>query len=280
MKPPAIMVSAHSGFCFGVRRALDIAARALKKGKKVYSLGPIIHNPQVVAEFLAKGLKIIKDIRSIGGKKAVFLIPSHGISPGAKTQNAEFIDTTCPLVARVQNIVKTLKDSGHFIVIVGNKSHPEVKGLKGIAGPKSCVVKNKAEAKALRIKSKKVALISQTTSALSDFKDVFSVMAKKNFTELASFNTVCKNTIDRQHHARLIAKKVGAMIIIGGRSSANTSKLAASCKEVNKNTYHIESGRDLKIKVVKGKNKVGIATGASTPPYAIREVVKKIKGVQ
>lgn len=278
MSKTRIIISSNSGFCFGVKRALDIAKRALAGGRTIYSLGPIIHNPQVVRDFSGKGLKIIKDVKKIGSKKEFLLIPSHGISPNVlRKRNISYIDTTCPLVGRVQNIVKDLKEKRYFIIIVGDGKHPEVKGLIGIAGKNSCVLANKNQAKALNLKAKKVALISQTTATLADFKGILSEIAKKNFTRLVNFNTVCKNTIDRQKKAVSIAERVEAMIVIGGKNSANTSKLIRTCKRVNKNTRHIESKDDLKMSFLKGKKNIGIATGASTPPYAIKEVVEKIR---
>ena len=280
MSKKKIIISPYSGFCFGVKRALEIAEGALKKKKMIYSLGPIIHNPQVVKELSSKGLKIINSVNIVRKKTGAVLIPSHGVSPSVlKNENVIFIDTTCPFVNRVQNIVKRLKKKGYFIVIVGDKKHAEVKGLMGIAGKKALVLKDKAEAKHFNVKSKKLALISQTTASLSSFRDVLSEIAKKDLTELVSYNTVCKNTTDRQNEARRIARKVDAMIIVGGKNSANTTKLAKTCRKVNKSTYHIESEKDLKTKSIKKKNTIGIATGASTPPYAIEEVVKKIRRI-
>lgn len=277
MNKRKIVVSSNSGFCFGVKRALDIAQAALKKKGKVYSLGPIIHNPQVVRDFSEKGLKIVKDINRAVPEKAAFLIPSHGINPEALlNKKGACIDTTCPLVSRVQKIVKDLRRRGYLTVIVGDRKHPEVKALAGIAGRNSVVLKDRKKAGALKLESKKIAVVSQTTASFSSFKEILSEIAKKDFTELVSFNTVCRNAIDRQKEAGRIAGRVGAMLVIGGRQSANTSRLADTCRSVNKNTYHIESGKNLKRKFFKGKKSIGIATGASTPPDAIKEVVKKI----
>ena len=281
MSKTKIVISSNSGFCFGVKRALDIAKRALKTQKTIYSLGPIIHNPQVVREFSDMGLVVAGDMEKLC-KDCTLLIPSHGISPDVlKGRSFTCIDTTCPLVGRLQKIVKDLKEKGYFIIIVGNKKHPEVKGLKGIAGRKSHVLKDKKEAKDFKLpsKSKKVALISQTTASLANFKEILSEMTKKDFAEFIHFNTVCKNTIDRQKEAASLAKRVEAMIVIGGKNSANTSKLAKACKNINKNTYHIESFEDLRMNFLKGRKTIGIVTGASTPPYAIREVVKKIRRI-
>ena len=281
MNKTKIIVSDYSGFCFGVKRALDIAEKALKKRDTVYSLGPIIHNPQVVREFSGKGLKITRDIKGIKNRNTVLLVPSHGINPDLlKDKNITYVDTTCPLVGRVQKTVKDMREKGYFIVIVGNKKHPEVKGLKGIAGNNSRVIKDKKEAKASRLRSKKVALISQTTASVTAFEGVLSELAKKKLKELISFNTVCKNTTDRQEEARRIAGKVEAMVIIGGKQSANTTKLAKTCRKANRNTYHIESETDLRTDFLKGKKTIGIAAGASTPPSAIRETIKKIRRIE
>jgi len=278
MRKTKIIVSPYSGFCFGVRRALEIAEKALRGKKKVYSLGPIIHNPQVVSEFKKKGLAIIDGLRAIDFKNTRVLIPSHGTSPKIlKDKRASYVDTTCPLVARVQNIVRGLRERGYFIVIVGDKKHPEVKGLSGMAGRNSCVLKDRNEARKIGFTAKKIAVISQTTASVSNFRDILSEITKKEFDELLSINTVCKNTIDRQKKAQAIARKVDAMFIIGGKQSANTTKLAGICKKVNSRTYHIESGRDLKGKMLRNARKIGIATGASTPPYAIREFTAKVK---
>lgn len=255
-----------------------MAEKSLAKHKTVYSLGPIIHNPQVVSEFSKKGLKIIKNINKLKAGSAA-LLPSHGIDPYIlRNRKMPFIDTTCPLVEKVRELVRDLRKKGYFIVIVGDRKHPEVKGLVGIAGKNFCaVVKDKKEARSLAASPKKMALISQTTALLSRFKDVVREMAKGDFAELSSFNTVCKNTIARQAEAKRIAGRVEAMLVIGGKQSANTAKLAGVCRKINKNTYRIESEKDLKEHLLKGKRKIGIATGASTPPYAIREVIGKIK---
>jgi 4-hydroxy-3-methylbut-2-enyl diphosphate reductase len=277
-----IIVSSQTEFCFGVRRALTIAGDALKKRGTVYSLGPIIHNPQVVGEFEKKGLKIIKSIRDAGPGRGALLIPSHGISPDVlkRKKRLTFIDTTCPLVGRVQSIVRDLKKKGYCIIIVGDRKHPEVKGLVGIAGKDSRVLKDRKEARELALPSARIALISQTTASVMRFKEILSEIAKKDFKELAGFNTICKNTIDRQREARRIAQKVEAMIVVGGRNSANTTKLARVCRKVNKNTRHIESGRDLRGSFIRNKRMIGIATGASTPPSAIREVIRKIRRIE
>ena len=257
-----------------------MANAALRKNKKVYSLGPIIHNPQVVDRFSKKGLKVIKSVRKEVLKGASLVIPSHGVNPSIlKAKCSRFIDTTCPFVRRVQEIIKRLKKEGYFIIIVGDKKHPEVKALASIAGKNCCILKNKKEAKRLKFKAKKLALISQTTASLLSFKEILSEAAKGDFKELVGYNTVCKNTIDRQAKAALLAGKVDAMIVIGGKNSANTSRLAEICKCINVNTHHIEHEGNLNTSLLRNKKTIGVAAGASTPPYAINEVIEKIRRI-
>lgn len=278
MNKTSITVSHYSGFCFGVNRALQIAEEALKKYKVIYSWGPIIHNPQVVEKFSKKNLKIIKDISELKEKKTVFLIPSHGIDPEIiKGKNLICFDTTCPLVKRVQNIMKGLVKKGYFIVIVGKRDHPEVKSLIGIAKDKCIVVKNKQEAEKINLCGRKVAIISQTTSSKSDFNECVDAIAGKNISGLEIFDTICRDTIDRQNAAIEIAKNVDVMFVIGGKNSSNTTLLARLCSQVNKKTHHIESEKELKQYMIMDVKSIGIATGASTPSYAIDEVIKKIR---
>lgn len=283
MNKKEIIISSYSGFCFGVRRALDIADKALKEHVRVYSLGPIIHNGQVVEEFSKKGLKITRGIKRLKMGKGAVLIPSHGVSPDfLKGKKFTLVDTTCPLVRKVQKVLEGLVKKGYYIIIVGNRFHPEVRGLIGITGKKKlAVVKDKKEARLINFPSGtgKVAVIAQTTASVTDFKEVVSEIAKKDFAELVSLNTVCRNTVERVKEALQIAEKVDAMIVIGGKESANTTKLARTCRRANRHTYHIETTQDLKRGFFKNKKRIGIATGASTPPYAIRDVIKKLGGL-
>ena len=273
-----IVISHCSGFCFGVERAIKIAEAALGKKKTIYSLGPIIHNPQVVNDLSKRGLKVVKSIRSIREKKPAILIPSHGIDPKIlKTKKLLFFDTTCPLVRRVQDIARDLVKKKYFVIIVGKKDHPEARALAAMLGKRQRIVKDGKEAERLAFKEKRIAVISQTTAAITDFKNVLSEIRKKDINELAVFNTVCKDTLKRQDAAKAIAGRVDGMLIVGGRQSSNTAKLAEVCKKVNVDTKHIESFRELPLGFLTNKKKIGIATGASTPPYAVKEVVRKIR---
>jgi len=280
-KPAKIIMSPYSGFCFGVERAINIAKKALSGRRRVYSLGPIIHNPEAVEDLSKKGLEVIESVKGLDRKKAALLIPSHGADPRLlKKLNFKAFDTTCPRVRRVQDIVREFSEKGYFIVIVGKKDHPEVRSLTGIAGRNSVVVTGAPRAKKLKFKSKKVVVLSQTTSRESDFLETLREVAKKKFLELVAFNTVCEDSIKRQGVARDIAKKVDVMLVIGGKNSSNTSKLKCACYALNKKTYHVESAVGLERKIVKNKGKIGIATGASTPPEAVRKTVERIRRIE
>jgi len=276
-----ITVSPYSGFCFGVERAIKIAKIALSGKKRVFSLGPIIRNPEAVADLSKKGLAVRKSLKGLDRNKDAILVPSHGADPGLlKRLDLESFDTTCPLVRRVQNIVRDLAGKGYFIVIVGKKDHPEVRSLTAIAGRNSVVVKDQKGARRVKTRGGKIAVISQTTSRESDFRDVLKEISKKNFSELAAFNTVCDDSIKRQRTAREIAKKVDAMLIIGGKASSNTSRLACASRALNKRTHHIESAGDLRKGMIRKAKKVGIAAGASTPPGAVKKTIEKIRRIE
>lgn len=274
-----IIVASHSGFCFGVKRALDIATKALNERTPVYSIGPIIHNPEVVENFRKRGLKSVKrPPKKKKERNITLLIPSHGISPKIfKEGEADYVDTTCPLVAKVHKAVKELRNKKYFIIIVGDKKHPEVKGLMGMAGTECRVLKYKREAAEFKLHNKRIALISQTTASPVNFREIVLEIARKDFDEFLIKNTICKNTIDRQKEAQRIASKSDMVLVVGGKNSANTSRLAELCRQINRNTYHIEEAGDLNKKLLKRRKRIGIVTGASTPTSTIRKIIERIR---
>ena len=264
-----IKVARCSGFCFGVRRAINIAdsaLRDLKSGEKVYSLGPIIHNPQAVDELFKKGLQVITDLKKIKG--GTVIISSHGAPVEAlekiKKKGIKLIDATCPFVKYAQHIVRGLKKQGYRIIIVGDNSHPEVKALKSIAGKD--------------IKSKKIGVISQTTQNRSNYiKEIKKILLEEDFNEIKVFNTICNDTSKRQLASRRLLKDCDLVIVIGGKNSANTRRLWQICKESGVDTFHIETELELKKKWFKGKVCVGITSGASTPDLMVKKIIERIR---
>lgn len=275
-----IELSEKIGFCFGVRRAVKIAEDTLsrKNSHKVYSLGPIIHNPQVVKDLSRKGLSVAKDLKNIN--KGILVIRSHGMVPSlmeiAKKKKMELVDATCPFVKKAQKIAGQLKKKGYKIIIVGDKKHPEVRTLVEYSGKGAVVIENKKEAKSKRINSGRVAVIAQTTQHAGNFNDIVNELLKKNIFEFKVFNTICSDASKRQREAQALARKSDGVIVIGGKDSANTRRLAETCTKES-DVVHIETSSELNPGWLSNKRKIAIVSGASTPDWIIKDVVKKIK---
>jgi len=274
-----IILAEKTGFCFGVKRAVAMAETALDKKGPIHSLGSIIHNKQVVEGLLHKGLAAVKDINDI--KEGTVVISSHGISPRVaheiRSRGVKIIDTTCPFVLNAQKIAKNLNDEGYKVIIVGDARHPEVKALLDFAPNKTFVVKNKEEARSLRLgHGERLSVISQTTQSMANFLDVVKVVADTAPKEIRVFNTICKDAEDRQDQAKVIARQVDLMLVIGGKDSANTKRLYEVCRKILKNSHLIETEDDLQAGWFMTCRKVGITSGASTPDWVVERVVAKI----
>jgi 4-hydroxy-3-methylbut-2-enyl diphosphate reductase len=263
-----IKVAGQTGFCFGVKRAINIAEKTIKgseAAKGIYSLGPIIHNPQVVESLSKKGLRVIRNIKDIN--RGTVIICSHG-APGylidkIRKKNIKLVDATCPFVKYAQDIVRGLKKEGYRIIIVGDKEHPEVKALLSIAGKKT--------------NNKKIGIISQTTRNKDNYlKEILEVL-KEDFSEVRVFNTICNDTSRRQALTRKLLGECDIMVVVGGRNSANTRRLWQICKESGVDSYHIEREDELNADSFYRKKCVGVVSGASTPDTTVKKVVDKIK---
>ncbi len=275
-----VLLADKIGFCFGVKRAVSMAEAALEKGGPIYSLGSIIHNKEVTSRLSKKGLKVITDIGKI--KHGSVIISSHGLSPKIAQRFLErglkIIDTTCPFVLKAQGIAKELGDKGYKVVIVGDAEHPEVKALVDFVPKNVFVVKDAKEAKSIRLgRGEKVSVISQTTQSMGNFLDVVRTILERRPREIRVVNTICEDAEERQGRIRDLAKKVDVMLVIGGRHSANTRRLFEVCKRSLKTSHLVETEHDLKKEWFKSGGRIGIASGASTPDWIIKKVVKKIK---
>lgn len=268
------------GFCFGVKRAIDMAEDALRKTRHVYSLGSIIHNRQVVDKLSREGLKPIKDIDKV--KTGTIVVSSHGISPKIaeriREKGLKLIDTTCPFVLNAQRIAKSLSDSGYSVVIVGDKAHPEVRALVDFVSKRAFVVKDKKEARELKLKpDSRISVIAQTTQSTDNFLDVVKVILGKRPKELKVINTICKDVEERQEAARVLTEEVDTMLVVGGKNSANTKRLFDVCKKISGRVYLLETEDDLKRKSFKPSSAIGITSGASTPDWIVKRVVAKLR---
>ena len=273
-----LIVAKSAGVCFGVKRAMDIAREAAKKyPKDLYTLGPLIHNPQAV-EFLDKlGVKVKNRIEQIPRGTVIFR--SHGVSlrdlMKAREKRLRIIDATCPIVKRAQLYAKYLHRHGYDLLIVGDAQHPEVEAIRSYI-PEGVDVVEDVEASQRLGPWEKLGMIAQTTQSFSLFKEVVAVCLERA-KELRVFNTICHATTIRQMEAVEIAKKVDCMIVIGGYNSGNTQRLAAICRDIQPHTYHIETSQELHPKWLAGREKIGLTAGASTPSWIIKEVEVKVR---
>jgi 4-hydroxy-3-methylbut-2-enyl diphosphate reductase len=268
------------GFCFGVRRAVEMAEDILRREGKASSLGSIIHNKQVVDNLSERGLNVIKSIDEAAG--GALVISSHGISPKIageiSKRSLKLVDTTCPFVRNAQETARSLGHDGYTVIIVGDVNHPEVKALYDFAGKKAYVVKDALSLKALKFEpNKKIGVLSQTTQSMDNFLSVVKAIIDVKPKDLRVFNTICKDAEERQAAARDISRKVDLMLIVGGKNSANTKRLSEVCKKIIRKSYLVETQDDLKSEWFKGVSVVGITSGASTPDSIVRRVAKVVK---
>jgi len=277
-----IFIAENAGFCFGVKRAVEIAYNEIIKNSdnNIYSLGELIHNPQVVEDLSEKGVKHIEEIdieKLKPGDKII--IRTHGISKllynRLKEKNVKIIDVTCPFVKKVQDIVNDYHLKGYNIIIIGDKTHPEVQGVNGWCDNSAYVVNSIDEA--LNISEiGKGCVVAQTTITEEMWQNIISILNNK-IKEPVYFNTICDATQKRQKAAYELSQKVDTIIVIGGKNSSNTQKLKKICEKNCNKTYHIEKIEEINYNMVKDSNNIGITAGASTPDYLIDEVVAKIK---
>jgi len=274
-----IILSKRMGFCFGVKKSVNLAKNALKTRKNnLYMLGSIINNPQVIEYFIKKGVKITDNLDEVPEESTV-ITRAHGISPTmlkkAYQKKISVVDTTCPYVRKVQKIARYLYEKDYFLVIYGDKKHPEVLSLLDTIQNNALVINSIHDAEKITIK-KKIGFISQTTKNIYDFYKLSSALLNRA-EELRIFNTICKSTTERQKSVLELAKEVDVMLVIGGKESANTTRLAEIGKNQGVKTYHIETKNQLKYKWFYPEGKVGIASGASTPDWITNEIIDKLK---
>ncbi len=279
-----IKVAETAGFCFGVKIAVDTAINTGKELGGAYTNGPIIHNKQVVSYLESLNVKQLTEETELKEGDTV-IIRSHGVPPevekNLKNKGIKVIDATCPFVKKVHDKVRQLVKEGYFIVIIGEKGHPEVIGILGHlkdAGGKGVVIENEEELYEKLPKRNKIGIVAQTTQNEDFFEKAIGYIAV-NAEEIKVFNTICDATSVRQEEVKKLAPTVDLMIIIGGKHSGNTNRLAQISKSINPNTYHIEKADELKPEWFKNVENVGISAGASTPDWIINDVVERIKEI-
>lgn len=274
-----IAVSKHSGFCFGVKRAVDMALKEAECNKEsVYTLGPIIHNSFVVDELASKGVKAVASVSDV--ESGVLVIRSHGVGRDVYKQAEEkglrIVDATCPYVKKIHQLVSDYSEKGYTIIVIGKAAHPEVMGIIGWASSDAYVVYDPVEIQNIPFDKEqyKFCVVAQTTADVSHFEDMARLITEKA-PEALVFNTVCSATAQRQSAAEELASSADMMIVIGDKESSNTKRLYELCKKHCDNTFAVQSAADV-INISEGIENIGIVAGASTPDWVIKEVIERM----
>ncbi len=272
-----VKVAKTAGFCWGVRRTVDqLMDVARERQTPVVTLGPIIHNPQFVARTRQMGVGTVERVSEVDEGTTV-VVRTHGaVKPeldAARERGLEVVDGTCPYVKYPQAMAKRLSHQGYHLVIVGDPNHAEVKGVVSYGEGPCTVVRPGAEIPS--IDAKKVAVIAQTTCIGADFEKVVGALALRH-KEVRAVNTICADTDERQADARQLATEVDAVVVVGGKNSANTRHLAEICKEIQPRTWHVETEEELRPEWFQGCTLVGVSAGASTPDWVIQGVAARL----
>lgn len=270
-----IVVAKNAGFCFGVKRAVDLTEKALDVGTSVYSVGSIVHNKFVNAELTKKGLIFVKSIDEVPNGSDV-IIRAHGVTSleleKCKEKNLNIVDTTCPNVKKIHEIVHKYSNEGYKIIIIGDEDHPEVIGISGWISGEYCVINKSEDVKKYELN--KICVVSQTTMNIEKNKEITDII-RENARECIVFNTVCMATENRQNELKLLAKDADYAIIIGDKSSANSNRLYDIAKDIC-NSQFIENVDELDLNFLEYSCKIIVMAGASTPQKLIDQVVDKL----
>jgi len=277
-----VIVADNAGFCFGVKRAIKMANDTMDAaGARAKSLGSLIHNPQVVNSFRKRGLEVVADLDSVDPEDTV-IIRSHGVGPELKSQAAglglKVVDTTCPFVTKAQQYAAKLIADGYKVVMIGDKNHPEVIGVVAHTQNQAIVLDTVAEAEKLKF-IPRMGVVFQTTHAIGHVQEIVGALLKRG-KEVRVFNTLCGATTSMQKTAIELSSEVEAMVIVGGRQSANTAQLAEVCRKVNPRVLQIEAADEIDEDWFQGLTRVGLSAGASTPDEVIAEVLDRITKIE
>ena len=272
-----VIVAQECGFCHGVRSAISMAEKILAQKRQVYSLGPIIHNRDMVERLARAGLRTVDDVGEI--PSGTVLIRSHGAAPEQiakiREKGLDIVDATCVLVKRLQQIASELGGAGYKVVVIGDRNHPEVQAVMGCAED-VVVVADESDLHRLP-ENGRLGVVCQTTQSPEHFGKMLGAIIRGGFSELKVINTLCKEVIKRRESAVQLCKQVDVMFVLGGLESANTRKLAELCKKYNSQTFHLQNWNELDKSMVFGKNVAGVTAGASTPEWIISEFVRNLE---
>jgi (E)-4-hydroxy-3-methyl-but-2-enyl pyrophosphate reductase len=270
-----------AGFCMGVRRALErVLGQAYKDPGPIFTYGPLIHNEQVMKLLETKGVQVAKNISAL--KHGTIIIRAHGIPPQErkllKASGLKIIDATCPRVARVQALIRYHTHKGYLAVIVGEKDHPEVIGLKGHGNGRAFVISAEEEVPLLP-EAEKILVVAQTTQEKQTYREIVESI-KRRFPDALVYDTICDATERRQEEVRGLAAHVDGIVVVGGFHSGNTRRLAQVASSTGLPVFHIETDQQLDLEKLSAMNTIGVTAGASTPNWMINKVVQKIESIR
>lgn len=275
-----IEVARYAGVCYGVERALGMAEKAADEARKpVNTLGPLIHNPLVVNDLESIGVGTASSVSEV--EKGTLIIRAHGVVPSvvedARTRGLDVLDATCPYVKKVHNAAERLVREGYQLIVVGESGHPEVEGIMGHAGDDAHVVSVPGDLDAIDL-SRKVGVVVQTTQTPGALADVVAELSKRTM-DLRVINTICSATQERQDSAAELARRVDAMIVVGGKNSGNTRRLAEICTAACPKTHHIEDASEIEAAWFDGASHIGVTAGASTPASHIERALVRMRSL-
>ena len=276
-----LTIASHAGFCFGVRRAVAEAERLLAEGQTIYTLGPVIHNPQVVASLEARGAKVVSSPEEVP-PGATALIRAHGVGRSTiealEARNVAVVDAACPFVKRIHALADEAAGRGLDVIVIGDREHPEVKGILGWSRGRGHAVETDADAEALAIEGRAL-VVAQTTITQERFDRLCGILKGRGL-DIDIRNTICQTTPVRQKEAAEIARQVDVMLVIGGRNSSNTKRLYELCRAICPRTYLAETADEIKNIEISPSDHIGITAGASTPDGTFKEVVARMSDIK
>lgn len=269
-----------TGFCFGVRRAIDLLEEVARERGGIETLGAVVHNEQVLQRLSDLGVRVVRDVNDIKGDTVV--TSSHGISPDLedriRSRHITIVNTTCPFVRRAQAAARRLAEQGFFVVVYGDGNHPEVKGILGWARGQGLATLDEKTIAALDPIPRRLGILSQTTQVPADFhkfvKKIIDLALTRD-SEIRIIDTICHDIRERQASALRLARRADLMLVVGGRSSANTHRLAELCSKITE-THLIETADEIQPSWIQGKRLIGVTAGASTAEETVDEVIKRL----
>ena len=278
-----VLLAEHMGFCFGVRRALEMIEDEAKKRGSLSTLGPLVHNRQVAERLRGLGVSVAENLDEV--EERAVAISAHGAPPevgqAAERRGLHLLDGTCPFVRKAQEAARDLATSGYAVLVFGDPNHKEVKGILGWAGERASVVQSTEELPRAR-PGPRIGIVSQTTQNTANLQRLVEAVVPRWFgdiTELRVINTICYASIHRQKAAESLARRVQVMIVIGGADSANTARLREVCARTGTPTYQVEDADDLQLEWFVGRQLAGVTAGASTPDWIVDRVTARIRGI-